>query len=61
MHSPILDAIHALQIGKLKYSLFLRHFLLLFWFSSCYNPFEIQIIPSPFPATKARDAQGEHF
>jgi hypothetical protein len=40
-------------------------FFAIFSYSSgshpCYNPFEIQIIPSPFPATKARDAQGEHF
>jgi len=50
------------DLSKLKYSLFLRHFLLFFRVSSCYNPFEIQFKPpSPFPARKARDAQGEHF
>jgi len=35
------------------FSLFLRYFLLLFNVSSCYNPIEIQLSPSPFPARKA--------
>ncbi|SPE27127.1 hypothetical protein SBA5_580006 [Candidatus Sulfotelmatomonas gaucii] len=35
---------------------FLLHFLLSFTVASCYNPFEIQFMPSLFPARKARDA-----
>jgi len=36
-------------LSDLKYSLFLRFFLS-FRIPSCYNPFEIQSMPSPFPA-----------
>jgi hypothetical protein len=41
---------------------FIRHFLLSFSVSSCYNPLEIQFKPSQFPAGKARkEVKGEHF
>jgi hypothetical protein len=32
---------------RLKFSLFLRYFVLFFRFLPCYNPFEIQRMPSP--------------
>jgi hypothetical protein len=44
-----------------EFSLFLRHFVLFFRVSPCYNPFEISPGRRVFSISPSRAAQGEHF